>query len=130
MKAIAIIEPGIAKLIDVPEMQPLAGEVPLRVRMIGLCGSDLNTFRGKNAMVRYPRILGHEVAATTERSSVGFTDGTDVTLSPYTACGRCPSCTSCSSGKLGNPPLRAERARHSRFTQRASSRLRRCNPNA
>lgn len=94
MKAIAVIEPGVAKLIDVVEMQPAAGEVPLRVRMIGLCGSDLNTFRGKNAMVKYPRILGHEVAATTEGLNVGFADGTDVTLSPYTACGRCPSCSS------------------------------------
>jgi len=32
--------------------------------MVGLCGSDLNSFRGKNPLVSFPRIPGHEVAAT------------------------------------------------------------------
>ena len=65
----------------------------LQVRRIGLCGTDLNTFRGKNPMVTYPRILGHEVAATViTNSSIRDNDSRNVTLSPYTACGKCPSC--------------------------------------
>ena len=64
----------------------------LKVRMIGLCGSDLNSFRGKNPLVSYPRIPGHEVAATVVQGNSQVAAGTDVTMSPYTNCGRCASC--------------------------------------
>ena len=63
--------------------------------MIGLCGSDLNSFRGKNPLVTFPRIPGHEVAATIVESVEGeaaLKAGTDVTLSPYSNCGHCASC--------------------------------------
>jgi threonine dehydrogenase-like Zn-dependent dehydrogenase len=65
------------------------------VRRVGLCGSDLNSFRGKNPMVSFPRIPGHEVAATIVESSKThphLAAGINVTLSPYTQCGKCPSC--------------------------------------
>ena len=39
-----------------------ANEVLVKIKRIGLCGSDLNTYRGKNPMVTYPRIPGHEAA--------------------------------------------------------------------
>jgi len=94
MKAIAVTAPGSAKLIEIPDISPVSGEALLRVRMIGLCGTDLNTFRGKNPMVTYPRVLGHEVAASLEADVYPFASGTDVTLSPYSACGHCPSCRS------------------------------------
>jgi threonine dehydrogenase-like Zn-dependent dehydrogenase len=59
-----------------------------------MCGSDLNTFRGKNPLVSYPRILGHEIAATVESADVssGVASGSNVTVSPYTSCGACSSC--------------------------------------
>jgi threonine dehydrogenase-like Zn-dependent dehydrogenase len=63
--------------------------------MIGLCGSDLNSFRGKNPMVTFPRIPGHEVAATIVSGSRGnpaLAAGVNVTMSPYTNCGKCASC--------------------------------------
>jgi threonine dehydrogenase-like Zn-dependent dehydrogenase len=62
---------------------------------VGLCGSDLNSYRGRNTMVSFPRILGHEVAATVadlNPSHPEWEPGTPVTLSPYTNCGRCTSC--------------------------------------
>jgi len=46
MKAIAVQEPGKATLTDIPEPSPGSGETLLQIRMIGLCGRDLNTFRG------------------------------------------------------------------------------------
>jgi threonine dehydrogenase-like Zn-dependent dehydrogenase len=94
MKALQITEPGEASLVEIPEPEPQPGEVLLRVRMVGMCGSDLNTFRGKNPLVSYPRILGHEIAATIEAadSSSGLTIGSSVTVSPYTSCGLCSSC--------------------------------------
>ena len=62
--------------------------------MVGLCGTDLNTFRGRNAMMEFPRVLGHEIAATVLEAGVtgGPMAGTDVTVLPYTTCGKCSSC--------------------------------------
>jgi threonine dehydrogenase-like Zn-dependent dehydrogenase len=66
--------------------------VLLRVEMVGLCGTDLNSFRGKNPLVTYPRVLGHEIAATVLEGTDAFRAGTRVTVSPYTHCGQCASC--------------------------------------
>ncbi len=63
--------------------------------MVGFCGSDLNSFRGLNPLVTYPRIPGHEVSATVvqgDGSDSGLAVGTDVALCPYTSCGKCASC--------------------------------------
>lgn len=60
--------------------------------MVGLCGSDLNSFRGLNPLVSFPRIPGHEVCATVVRGDSGLAKGTQVAVSPYTNCGQCPSC--------------------------------------
>ncbi|MGD8237939.1 MAG: zinc-binding alcohol dehydrogenase family protein [Armatimonadota bacterium] len=96
MKAVFITEPGTTEIREIEEPTPAAGEVLLRVRMAGLCGSDLSSFRGKLPLVTYPRIPGHEIAATVE--DVGgdvpadIRPGMNVTVSPYTNCGICPSC--------------------------------------
>jgi len=97
MKALVLRNPGEAAVESVPE--PVAGEdkLLLKVRMIGLCGSDLNSFRGKNPMVTFPRIPGHEVAATIvsgSKTNPALGAGTDVTMSPYTNCGKCAACFS------------------------------------
>lgn len=97
MKALVMREPGIARIEDVPEPKMGSGEALLRVRRIGLCGSDLNTFRGRNPLVSFPRIPGHEVAATIlalSEERPGLAVGMDVTLSPYTSCGQCAACRS------------------------------------
>jgi D-arabinose 1-dehydrogenase-like Zn-dependent alcohol dehydrogenase len=97
MKALRIEEPGRAGLTSVREPEPGAGDVLLRVETVGFCGSDLTTLRGLNPLVSYPRIPGHEIAATvewvggevpTERVRLGER----VTVVPYTACGRCSAC--------------------------------------
>ena len=95
MKAVVLQCAGDAAIMSVPDAVPAQGELLLKVRRVGLCGSDLNTFRGKNPMVSYPRIPGHEVAATIvegSRAYPQFAVGMNVTLSPYTQCGKCPSC--------------------------------------
>ncbi len=92
MKALQVQGPGEVKLVEVPAPQPKSDEVLLRVQMVGMCGSDLNTFRGKNPLVSYPRVLGHEIAATVEAGPAGAPlAGTNVTVSPYKNCGRCSS---------------------------------------
>jgi threonine dehydrogenase-like Zn-dependent dehydrogenase len=95
MRALVIRKPGEAVVQDIPRSEPQNGQILLQVRMIGLCGSDLNSYRGKNPLVSYPRIPGHEIAATILGSNPSRPDlkpGTNVTLSPYTNCGKCPSC--------------------------------------
>jgi len=95
MKVLVMRQAGEAAIESVPDAAPADGEVLLQVRRVGLCGSDLNSFRGKNPMVTYPRIPGHEVAATIVESSKAhphLAAGVNVTLSPYTQCGKCPSC--------------------------------------
>jgi threonine dehydrogenase-like Zn-dependent dehydrogenase len=95
MKALVLEQPGKASVETVADPKPKPGEVLLRVRRVGLCGTDLNSFRGKNPMVSYPRVLGHEICATIAEPSADFPHlaaGTNVTVSPYIACGKCPAC--------------------------------------
>lgn len=95
MRALIIKKPGEAVIASVPEPKAEGGKILLRVRLIGLCGSDLNSFRGRNPLVRFPRIPGHEVAATimnSARAMPGLGSGVHVTMSPYTNCGKCSSC--------------------------------------
>jgi threonine dehydrogenase-like Zn-dependent dehydrogenase len=95
MQALVMDKPGDVSVKAIDQPVPQGSEVLLRVRRVGFCGSDLNSFRGKNPMVEYPRVLGHEVAATVVNDAAGYpelTAGTDVTLSPYTSCGKCAAC--------------------------------------
>jgi threonine dehydrogenase-like Zn-dependent dehydrogenase len=95
MRALIIKKPGEASVHKVAEPKLEAGKVLLRVRMVGLCGSDLNSYRGRNPMVQFPRIPGHEIAATIVEGNCslpGLAIGVNVTMSPYTNCGKCASC--------------------------------------
>jgi threonine dehydrogenase-like Zn-dependent dehydrogenase len=92
VKALVLKSPGEASVETVPDPVVAPGHILLRVRMVGFCGSDLNSFRGRNPLVTFPRILGHEVSATVVEGDSSLTAGTDVALSPYTSCGRCASC--------------------------------------
>jgi 2-desacetyl-2-hydroxyethyl bacteriochlorophyllide A dehydrogenase len=94
MKAIVLEGPGSAAGKQVAEAHGGDGDVLLQVRMVGLCGSDLNSYRGRNPLVSYPRIPGHEIAATVVDggSHADWRAGTAVTLSPYFGCGRCAAC--------------------------------------
>lgn len=95
MRAVMLCGVGRAQLAEVPKPSAGAGEALLKIRRVGLCGSDLNSFRGRNPMVSFPRIPGHEVAATIVEMSEShptLSVGMDVTLSPYTSCGKCASC--------------------------------------
>jgi 2-desacetyl-2-hydroxyethyl bacteriochlorophyllide A dehydrogenase len=95
MNALVIRNPGEAAIEQVREPSMSSGGVLLKVRMVGLCGSDLNSFRGLNPLVSFPRIPGHEIAATIlEGDSLDghLKIGADVVVFPYTNCGKCASC--------------------------------------
>ena len=95
MKALVLKKPGETSIETVPDPVLTPGNVLLKVRMVGFCGSDLNSFRGLNPLVSYPRVLGHEVSATvleTIGNDSRLSAGTDVAASPYSSCGKCASC--------------------------------------
>ena len=96
MKAFYITEPGKTALDTLQQPRPAVNEILLKTRLIGLCGTDLSTFRGKNPLVSYPRIPGHEIAATIVEVGADvpaeFQPGMDVTIYPGTSCGKCASC--------------------------------------
>lgn len=96
MKALQITTPENIQLVERPMPVPAIGEVLLKVRYVGFCGSDLNTFLGKNLLVEYPRVPGHEISAVIESTGEdvpkSFKAGQAVTLVPYTNCGQCSSC--------------------------------------
>src|ERR1700754_2140765 len=95
MKAFVMKDPGNVVIETVADPVVAKDEVLLKVSMIRICGTDLSSYRGKNPLIQFPRIPGHEVAATIAEPSKAhpeLTAGMDVTLSPYFGCGRCPSC--------------------------------------
>ncbi len=98
MKALVISAAGQTGYIEQSQPIPAPGEVLLQVKRLGFCGTDLNTFRGFNPLVTYPRIPGHEIAAVIAAVTPGvpaqFQVGMETTVLPYTTCGNCPSCRS------------------------------------
>jgi len=92
MRAVSLAGPGQAGVVDIHEPERRSGELLLKVEMVGLCGTDLNSFRGRNPLVSFPRVIGHEISATVAEGSSRIPAGTRVTVSPYTSCGMCASC--------------------------------------
>jgi len=96
MKTITIDKPG--KISQNNREKPVVndGEMLVRLKYVGFCGSDLSTYLGKNPMVQYPRVPGHEISGVIEEAGLGVPDsfkkGELVTVVPYTNCGQCPSC--------------------------------------
>ena len=74
MQAIVLEQPGVFKKIekDAPQ-NPGPKEVQLKIRKLGVCGTDLHAYNGKQPFFNYPRILGHEIAAEVVALGEGVT---------------------------------------------------------
>lgn len=96
MKAVQITTPGKLEVVEIEKPEIKANEVLIALKYVGFCGSDLNTWRGKNAMAKMPVIPGHEVGAVIEAVGADVPEalkpGMTVTVNPYTNCGKCASC--------------------------------------
>jgi 2-desacetyl-2-hydroxyethyl bacteriochlorophyllide A dehydrogenase len=96
MKALVLTEVGKSELQEVEKPTPKAGEVLLKIGMVGFCGGDMNSFKGLFPLQEYPNILGHEVGGTIESLGADVPDhihiGEKVTVYPYLACGKCIAC--------------------------------------
>ena len=67
MKAININGIQNICIVDIEEADLAADEVLIRLEYVGFCGSDLNTYLGRNPMVKLPVIPGHEIGAVVEK---------------------------------------------------------------
>ena len=95
-KAIQITAEREMSLVEIPCQELKDNEVLVSLRYVGFCGSDLNTYLGRNPMVKMPVIPGHEVGAVIEKVGSAVPEdlqpGMTVTVNPYTNCGHCASC--------------------------------------
>ena len=94
MKAVICEEPGRLALIERPRPEPKPGEVSVRIRRVGVCGTDFHIFGGKHPFLEYPRVMGHELSGTVETAPKGsaLTPGQNVYIVPYLSCGHCVAC--------------------------------------
>jgi len=95
MRQAVMTAPGQIEIRDVPAPEPGCGEVRLRVRRIGICGSDVHVWHGRHPYTSYPVVQGHEFAGSIESVGPGVTDlavGGKATALPQIVCGTCPPC--------------------------------------
>ncbi|WJF89660.1 Zn-dependent oxidoreductase [Paraburkholderia bonniea] len=95
MLSIVVDQPDSLSVRVMPLPTPTAGEVRVRVRYAGICGSDLHIYRGKNPFVSYPRIIGHEFVGQIEAVGAGVNParlGERVAVDPVISCGACHAC--------------------------------------
>jgi L-iditol 2-dehydrogenase len=95
MKQSVMTSPGRIEFRDVPVPQPGAGDVLIRMKRIGVCGSDIHVYHGKHPLTPYPVVQGHEVSGVVEKLGAavrGFAPGDKVTFQPQVTCGTCYPC--------------------------------------
>ncbi|MBK8092022.1 MAG: alcohol dehydrogenase catalytic domain-containing protein [Verrucomicrobiaceae bacterium] len=95
-RALALVAPRRFEWVPAtPTGSPGAGEVLVRVRAIGICGTDFSGFLGKMPFIEYPRILGHELGVevlATGEGVTGVKSGDRCAVEPYLNCGSCQAC--------------------------------------
>ncbi|WP_378949135.1 zinc-binding alcohol dehydrogenase family protein [Paracoccus sp. R86501] len=94
MKALLCEAPG--KLTVVERALPVAtaGNVRIKIRAIGICGTDYHIYDGNQPFLAYPRVMGHELSGQAlEDSADGrIKSGDLVVVNPYLSCGECRAC--------------------------------------
>jgi 2-desacetyl-2-hydroxyethyl bacteriochlorophyllide A dehydrogenase len=94
MLTIVCETPGVLRAVERPLPQPAEHEVLLRVKRVGVCGTDLHIFTGDQPFLAYPRVMGHELSGIVETAPAGaeLAAGDEVFVMPYLSCGRCIAC--------------------------------------
>lgn len=107
MKTLVLTEPGRFEYKTATKPVLKKDNAIIRIKRIGICGTDLHAFEGIQPYFEYPRILGHELAGELVEfdNAPGFEIGEAVTFIPYFNCGHCIACCSgkpncCSSIKV------------------------------
>jgi len=98
MRSVVCDTPGTLRMEQRPVPVPAEGEVLIRIRRIGICGTDMHIFRGTQPYLSYPRVMGHELSGQVVSAPEGssLSAGDQVYVMPYLSCG---SCIACRAGK-------------------------------
>jgi 2-desacetyl-2-hydroxyethyl bacteriochlorophyllide A dehydrogenase len=91
---IVLEQPGRFAVVNRPEPVAVAEEVLVRIHRIGVCGTDLHAFAGRQPFFNYPRVLGHELGVEVVHpgNASGLKPGDRCAIEPYLNCGRCSAC--------------------------------------
>jgi 2-desacetyl-2-hydroxyethyl bacteriochlorophyllide A dehydrogenase len=94
MDVVTCERPGALVVEQRPVPTPASNEVLVRVRRVGMCGTDMHIFRGVQPFLTYPRVMGHEISGEVVRSPEGsnLRPGEPVYVVPYLSCGQCSAC--------------------------------------
>ncbi len=94
MKTLICNEPGKLSLIERDMPTPAEGEVLVRIKRVGICGTDFHIYQGKHPFLEYPRVMGHELSGTVEdaNGSSRLKNAENVYIVPYLSCGKCIAC--------------------------------------
>ncbi len=94
MKTLVCEKPFSLQLGDQPRPARKPGEAVVRIKRVGLCGTDFHIFSGNQPYLSYPRVMGHELAGEVVETDIGsrLTVGELVTINPYLPCGHCIAC--------------------------------------
>lgn len=96
MRAVQVEAPGKLDIVNIkkPEIKS-SGDVLVKVKNAGICGSDVHIYHGSNPFTVYPRVIGHEVSGIVEETGDEVTNlkpGDLVCLEPIKSCGTCYAC--------------------------------------
>jgi 2-desacetyl-2-hydroxyethyl bacteriochlorophyllide A dehydrogenase len=94
MRAVLCRSPGQLEIVERPLPQRKSGEALVRVRRVGVCGTDLHIFQGDQPYFAYPRIMGHELSGEIVEAGAAsrLKPGDAVYIVPYLHCGNCIAC--------------------------------------
>jgi 2-desacetyl-2-hydroxyethyl bacteriochlorophyllide A dehydrogenase len=94
MDALVCVAPGELVLARKPIPTRTEDELLIRIRRVGICGTDMHIFSGTQPYLSYPRIMGHELAGEVAQAppQSRFKAGDPVYLMPYLSCGHCSAC--------------------------------------
>ena len=94
MKALVCQKPGELLLGERSDPKPAPGDVLVKVRRVGICGTDYHIYEGSHPFLEYPRVMGHELAVEVVEAPRGspLTPGTLAIVNPYISCGECVAC--------------------------------------
>src|SRR5271165_4712820 len=108
MKMICLEEPGRLALLSAEDPLPASiqpWEALVRVRRIGVCGTDIHAFNGRQPFFSFPRILGHELGVevvAVGSSTKNVKPGDRCSVEPYFNCGSCIACRRCKPNCCAN----------------------------
>ena len=94
MRAVICRNPGELEIVQYPVPERKPGEALVRIRRIGVCGTDMHIYQGNQPYFTYPRVMGHELSGEIMEVGEGsaLKPGDPVYILPYLHCGHCIAC--------------------------------------